>query len=68
MLTYLQGDDAPRDVHPLHLQQSDGSKVNYHQMVPYISKEIILNSVEYHNLCAAFAEVFAWIENKASVT
>ncbi|KAI9058422.1 hypothetical protein FKP32DRAFT_1680827 [Trametes sanguinea] len=59
-----QGHNVPRDLHPMTLKQSVKSRTNHHQMMPYLSKELILNQEVYNNLCDAFEDLFIWLERK----
>ncbi|KAJ3015543.1 hypothetical protein NUW54_g1012 [Trametes sanguinea] len=59
-----QGHNVLRDLHPMTLKQSMKSHTNHHQMMPYLSKELILNQEVYNNLCNAFEDPFIWLERK----
>ncbi|TFK78851.1 hypothetical protein K466DRAFT_465040, partial [Polyporus arcularius HHB13444] len=60
----VQGQGAPREVHPLKLYLANKSRTNYAQMVPYRSKECFLFQEEYDNLCNCLDQVFEWLQKK----
>ncbi|KAI5894714.1 uncharacterized protein SCHCODRAFT_01090196 [Schizophyllum commune H4-8] len=58
-----RGDDAPTDIHPLLLRR-EGGRVNHHQFVPYVAKELKENYPVYRSLCESLERMFQWISMK----
>ncbi|OAX31168.1 hypothetical protein K503DRAFT_806306 [Rhizopogon vinicolor AM-OR11-026] len=56
------GQDAPESVHPHELISGEGSRVNYTQMLPYTSVDMVKHERLYKNLLRAYEELFAWID------
>ncbi|THH06933.1 hypothetical protein EW146_g9465 [Bondarzewia mesenterica] len=58
-----QGTEAPTGVPPCMMQRSHASKMNYHQFIPYTSKEMQDHPVLYARVKELFAQVFEWIHD-----
>lgn len=56
-----QGDTAPDNVQPLHLQRVGVSRTNHFQLLPRASKELMQHTKEYERLCVVFEELFEWV-------
>jgi hypothetical protein len=61
---FIQGHDAPVGVHPKFLRRDGASRTNHSQLIPRVAKELMEHTREYDNLCNAFEELFAWINEK----
>ncbi|KAJ7257013.1 hypothetical protein C8J57DRAFT_983124, partial [Mycena rebaudengoi] len=53
-----KGYGAPKGVHPNNIQRKHRGRVNIKQRVPYMSKSILQNPVEYSILAEAFTDLF----------
>lgn len=65
----LQGQDAPTDTPPVMLRRTGGSKTNYHQLLPYASKDITAPGSHsiYQSVKSILGAVFDWLEGKVRV-
>ncbi|KAJ3884214.1 hypothetical protein GG344DRAFT_71513, partial [Lentinula edodes] len=61
---FSQGYDAPEDIHPLYLRNSDGGKTNHSQFLSHPSEDIQKLSQEYATLKEALEAVLQWIVEK----
>jgi hypothetical protein len=59
---FMQGDDAPNNIHPHYLAREDVSRTNHTQTLPYPSRDILEHSQLYGNILEAFGELFEWID------
>jgi len=60
---YLQGDGAPTDVHPSHLQKlgrKQWTPITTGRLEPRQSKELLDNTDQYERFINAFEDVFDW--------
>ncbi|KAH9830347.1 uncharacterized protein C8Q71DRAFT_688010, partial [Rhodofomes roseus] len=60
------GHDAPTDVPPMNLKRTGGLKTNYHQMIPYPSKDMAnsTNVSIYQSVKKILGPVFEWLDMK----
>ncbi|KAJ3803983.1 hypothetical protein F5876DRAFT_70999, partial [Lentinula aff. lateritia] len=58
------GYNAPEDIHPLYLRNSDGGKTNHSQFLSHPSEDIQKLSQEYATLKEALEAVLQWIVEK----
>jgi hypothetical protein len=58
LTTNFKGYGAPKGVHPNNIQRKHRGRVNIKQRVPYMSKSILQNPVEYSILAEAFTDLF----------
>ncbi|KAJ3917502.1 hypothetical protein F5877DRAFT_68173 [Lentinula edodes] len=61
---FSQGYNAPEDIHPLYLRNSDGGKTNHSQFLSHPSEDIQKLSQEYATLKEALEAVLQWIVEK----
>ena len=65
----MQGQDAPIDAQPLTLRRSNGIKTNYHQLIPYPSRDMTDSKGKqsiYQSVKNILAPVFDFLESKVS--
>ena len=64
-----QGQDAPADVPPVMLRRAGGIKTNYHQMLPYPSKDMTTSGASsiYLSVKSILGALFEWLEGKVRV-
>ncbi|KAI0734919.1 hypothetical protein C8Q72DRAFT_769614 [Fomitopsis betulina] len=59
-----KGHDAPSDV-PLQMMSKLGcSRTNYHQMIPYPSKDMVVHEPIYQAMERILGDVFSWMDTK----
>lgn len=63
-LTGSQGKGALPNVYPYDAHKANTSRTNHGQFVPKVAKDLEKNQDVYHNMCASFEEVMAWIQAK----
>lgn len=66
-LYHDQGDHAPIDIQPALLEHCDGTRFNYSQTTPYVSKELGDFKHIHDTLDIVFADVFEWIRMQVSL-
>lgn len=54
----------PIDIHPWYLEREDGSRMNYNQLIPYLSREARNHWREFSSLQTIFADLFAYIQDE----
>ncbi|KAI0726076.1 hypothetical protein C8Q72DRAFT_742579, partial [Fomitopsis betulina] len=61
-----RGQDAPADVPPVMLRSTGGIKTNYHQMLPYPSKDMTAPGASSISLSlkSILGALFEWLEGK----
>jgi hypothetical protein len=59
---FVQGGNAPNDIHPHYLTREDVSRTNHTQTLPYPSRDILEHEQLYGNILQAFGELFEWID------
>ncbi|KAH9917782.1 uncharacterized protein B0H18DRAFT_860296, partial [Fomitopsis serialis] len=59
-----QGNSAPTDVPPFMLGRPNGLRINYAQMLPYMSKDMTQHEDIYHSLRNVLGDVFEWLDYK----
>ncbi|KAH9911409.1 uncharacterized protein B0H18DRAFT_850105, partial [Fomitopsis serialis] len=59
-----QGNTAPSNVPPAMLTRPNGLKINYGQMLPYMSKDMAAHEDIYRSLRNVLGDVFEWLDNK----
>ncbi|KAH9834671.1 uncharacterized protein C8Q71DRAFT_711403, partial [Rhodofomes roseus] len=62
----MTGHNAPPDVPPMNLKRTGGLKTNYHQMIPYPSKDMAnsTNVSIYQSVKKILGPVFEWLDMK----
>ena len=61
IIPFLQGHEVPKNVHPMHIEKEDGSRVNRAQLLPYISQDACKHQDIYHSLQSVFQKLFEWV-------
>lgn len=56
-----QGNRVPTDLHLLLAGKEDGTRTNYHQMLPYTSQDMKKHFKVYQNLQVVFQKVFEFM-------
>lgn len=65
---HVQGHGAPLDTPPMTLKRTAGIKTNYHQFIPYPSKDMIGAGKKsiYQSVKNILGPVFDWLEGKVT--
>ena len=62
----LQGQDTPTDAPPMTIRRTGGLKTNYHQFIPYPSKDMTGpgNGSIYQSIKNVLEPLFDWLDAK----